>query len=94
MAELELTYELNNIDYILPSLIGIRHDYMPNLYTVEANIELWNNLSYCEATSLVTYPVTKGSNLIDPLKHWKAVESQAHPDLMIQHLHSNKLPIS
>ena len=43
VAELELTYELNNIDYILPSLIGIRHDYMPNLYTVEANIELWNN---------------------------------------------------
>ena len=43
VAELELTYELNNIDYSLPSLIGIRHGYMPNLYTVEANIELWNN---------------------------------------------------
>ena len=26
MVELELTYELHNIDYILTSLIGIRHD--------------------------------------------------------------------
>lgn len=43
VAELELTYELHNIDYILPSLIGVRHDSMTNLYTVEANIELWSN---------------------------------------------------